>query len=121
MITETTTFTVDELGFIQLALNKVLVAVANGELDLNNRDYFRRALATRGDVVLEPTFGRLTGLTHPFVAFAQQSWAGGVLLLICAVGAITAGDRFTSTDNALTILRLAATIGVVARKAMSPE
>ena len=35
------------------------------------------------------------------------------LLLICIVGAITAGDRFTSTDNALTILRLAATIGVV--------
>jgi hypothetical protein len=30
-----TTFTVDELAFIQLALNKVLVAVANGELDLN--------------------------------------------------------------------------------------
>ena len=35
------------------------------------------------------------------------------LLLICIVGAVTAGDRFTSTDNALTILRLAATIGVV--------
>lgn len=35
------------------------------------------------------------------------------LLLICIVGAITAGDRFASTDNALTILRLAATIGVV--------
>jgi len=35
------------------------------------------------------------------------------LLLICIVGAITAGDRFSSTDNALTILRLAATIGVV--------
>jgi ribose transport system permease protein len=35
------------------------------------------------------------------------------LLLICIVGAITAGDRFTSTANALTILRLAATIGVV--------
>jgi len=35
------------------------------------------------------------------------------LLLICAVGAILAGDRFTSTDNALTILRLAATIGVI--------
>ncbi|GAA1139373.1 ABC transporter permease [Nocardioides aquiterrae] len=35
------------------------------------------------------------------------------LLLICVVGAITAGDRFSSTDNALTILRLAATIGVV--------
>ena len=35
------------------------------------------------------------------------------LLLLCVVGAITAGDRFSSTDNALTILRLAATIGVV--------
>ncbi len=35
------------------------------------------------------------------------------LLLICVVGAILAGDRFTSTDNALTILRLAATIGVI--------
>jgi len=35
------------------------------------------------------------------------------LLVICVVGAVTAGDRFTSTDNALTILRLAATIGVV--------
>jgi ribose transport system permease protein len=35
------------------------------------------------------------------------------LLLICIVGAILAGDRFTSTDNALTILRLAAIIGVV--------
>ncbi len=35
------------------------------------------------------------------------------LLLLGIVGAISAGDRFTSTDNALTILRLASTIGVV--------
>jgi ribose transport system permease protein len=35
------------------------------------------------------------------------------LVLICIVGALLAGDRFTSTDNALTILRLAATIGVI--------
>jgi ribose transport system permease protein len=35
------------------------------------------------------------------------------LVVICIVGAILAGDRFTSTDNALTILRLAATIGVI--------
>jgi ribose transport system permease protein len=35
------------------------------------------------------------------------------LLLLCIVGAITAGDRFTSTANILTILRLAATTGVV--------
>jgi ribose transport system permease protein len=35
------------------------------------------------------------------------------LLLLCVVGAATAGDRFASMDNVLTILRLAATIGVV--------
>jgi ribose transport system permease protein len=35
------------------------------------------------------------------------------LVVLCVVGAATTGDRFTSTDNALTILRLAATIGVV--------
>ncbi|WP_244931575.1 ABC transporter permease [Nocardioides sp. W7] len=35
------------------------------------------------------------------------------LLLLCVVGVATAGDRFASTDNVLTILRLAATIGVV--------
>ncbi len=46
MITETTEFTVDELGFIQLALNKVLVAVVKGELDLN--DLARKELSSRG-------------------------------------------------------------------------
>jgi ribose transport system permease protein len=35
------------------------------------------------------------------------------LLLLVLVGIITAGDRFASPDNALTILRLGATIGVV--------
>ncbi len=35
------------------------------------------------------------------------------LLLICVAGVITAGDRFASIDNMLTILRFAATIGVV--------
>ncbi len=35
------------------------------------------------------------------------------LVLVCIVGAATAGDRFTSTDNALTIVKYAATIGVV--------
>jgi ribose transport system permease protein len=35
------------------------------------------------------------------------------LLILCIVGAVTAGDRFTATDNALTILRYAASIGVV--------
>ena len=35
------------------------------------------------------------------------------LLLICAAGVITVGDRFASIDNVLTILRFASTIGVV--------
>ena len=35
------------------------------------------------------------------------------LALLCVVGVITAGDRFASTDNVLTILRLASVIGVV--------
>jgi ribose transport system permease protein len=35
------------------------------------------------------------------------------LALLCIVGAATAGDRFVDSDNMLTILRLAAVIGVV--------
>jgi ribose transport system permease protein len=35
------------------------------------------------------------------------------LVLLCIVGVITAGERFASTDNVLTILRLASVIGVV--------
>ena len=35
------------------------------------------------------------------------------LLVLCAVGLATSGDRFASTDNLLTILRLSAVIGVV--------
>ena len=34
-------------------------------------------------------------------------------VILCIVGIITAGDRFASTDNMLTILRFAAVIGVV--------
>ena len=35
------------------------------------------------------------------------------LVLLCLVGVLTAGERFASTDNVLTILRLASVIGVV--------
>jgi ribose transport system permease protein len=45
-------------------------------------------------------FGRLLGLVI-------------ALVLLCAVGVITAGARFADIDNVLTILRLAAVIGVV--------
>jgi ribose transport system permease protein len=36
------------------------------------------------------------------------------LVILCVVGIVTAGDRFASTDNLLTILRLATVTGVVA-------
>ena len=39
-------FTVDEIGFIQTALTKVLAAAARGELDLNR--LAREELASRG-------------------------------------------------------------------------
>lgn len=39
-------FTVDEIGFIQTALTKVLAAAARGELDLNR--LAREELAARG-------------------------------------------------------------------------
>ncbi len=35
------------------------------------------------------------------------------LLLLCLIGVLTAGDRFVSVDNMMTILRLASVIGVV--------
>jgi ribose transport system permease protein len=35
------------------------------------------------------------------------------LIILCVIGVVTAGDRFASTDNMLTILRLAAVVGVV--------
>jgi ribose transport system permease protein len=35
------------------------------------------------------------------------------LLLLCVIGVVTAGDRFGSVDNAMTILRFASVIGVV--------
>lgn len=42
----TSGFTVDEVGFIQLATSRVLAAVARGELDLNQ--LAREELASRG-------------------------------------------------------------------------
>jgi len=39
-------FTVDEIGFIQIAMTKVLAAVARGELDLNRLAH--EELAARG-------------------------------------------------------------------------
>jgi len=47
-------FTVDEVGFIQIALNKVLAAVARGEIDLNllaREELASRGLDTQGEWV----------------------------------------------------------------------
>ena len=54
-----------------------------------------------GGGLMSGSFGRNLGLVV-------------ALLLICAAGVITAGDRFASIDNMLTILRFASALGVVA-------
>ena len=46
MATTSNAFTVDEIGFIQIALTKVLAAAARGEIDLNR--LAREELAARG-------------------------------------------------------------------------
>ena len=46
MTYRSTEFTVDELGFLQTALSKVLAAAARGEIDLNR--LAREELASRG-------------------------------------------------------------------------
>ena len=45
-MSKATSFTIDDLGFMQLAATKVLAAVARGELDLNT--VARCELANRG-------------------------------------------------------------------------
>jgi ribose transport system permease protein len=55
---------------------------------------------------------------NPMLALLRTSMGRNLglviaLVLLCLVGLLTAGDRFASTANTLTILKLAATIGVV--------
>ncbi|MCP3420979.1 ABC transporter permease [Nocardioides pinisoli] len=54
-----------------------------------------------GGGLMSGSFGRNLGLVV-------------ALLLICAAGVVTAGDRFASVDNLLTVLRFASALGVVA-------
>lgn len=56
--------------------------------------------ASRAAGLMSGPFGRNIGLVV-------------ALLVICAVGVATAGDRFASVDNIVTILRLASIVGVV--------
>ena len=55
---------------------------------------------SRGAGLMSGSFGRNLGLVV-------------ALLVICVVGVATAGERFASVDNAMTVLRFASTIGVV--------
>ena len=56
--------------------------------------------SSRGAELMSGPFGRNLGLVV-------------ALLVICVVGVATAGDRFASVNNALTILRFASIVGVV--------
>jgi len=58
-------FTVDEIGFIQIAETKVLAAVARGEIDLNR--IAREELAARG-----------LGLSGEWVGFEKARQIHGV-------------------------------------------
>ena len=59
----------------------------------------------------EASAGRLSGLMG--TSFGRNLGLVVALIILCIVGVATAGSSFASTDNALTILRLASTIGVV--------
>jgi ribose transport system permease protein len=56
--------------------------------------------------------GRAAGLLAS--SFGRNLGLVIALVLLCVVGLTTAGDRFGSFDNAMTILRLASVIGVIA-------
>jgi signal transduction histidine kinase/ActR/RegA family two-component response regulator len=54
------------------------------ELDLNDRAYFRRALATGRGAVLEPVFGRLTGRAVMQVAYPVRAADGALRFVLLA-------------------------------------
>ncbi len=59
-------FTIDELGFLQTALTKVLAAAARGEIDLNR--LAREELANRG----LDTQGKWVGFTQARLAHQPE-------------------------------------------------
>ncbi|GAA5123789.1 ABC transporter permease [Haloechinothrix salitolerans] len=69
---------------------------------------------TNADAAGRDTQSPLRGVTALFSGPAGRNLGLVIaLLLLCVVGLITAGDRFVSFDNMMTILRLAAVYGVV--------
>jgi ribose transport system permease protein len=75
--------------------------------------------STQEPSVQEPLSGTGRDRSTTFVGGLMGSSVGRnlglvvALLILCLVGVATAGQQFASVDNALTILRLAAVIGVV--------
>jgi ribose transport system permease protein len=75
--------------------------------------------AAPDQVVQEPLSGSGTGRSRGVLGGLMGSSVGRnlglvvALFILCLVGIATAGQQFASIDNALTILRLAAVIGVV--------
>ena len=57
---------------------------SNRELDLTDRDYFRKALLTRDAVTLQPAVGRLTGISVLQVAYPVRTPAGDLKFVLLA-------------------------------------
>jgi hypothetical protein len=52
-------------------------------LDLRDRDYFKRALKTHGAITLESTFGRLTGTPVLQIAYPARAESGALKFVLC--------------------------------------
>ena len=56
----------------------------NRNLDLNDREYFKKALVTHGRVTLQPVVGRLTGISVLQIAFPARTAAGELKFVLLA-------------------------------------
>lgn len=56
----------------------------NRELDLNDREYFKKALVTKDAVTLQPVVGRLTGISVLQVAYPARTPAGALKFVLLA-------------------------------------
>lgn len=83
------------------------------ELDLRDRAYFKAAVAAPGGVVLEPTFGRLTGLAVLQVAHPVRSKDGQLLFVLLASLNLQKLVEYRQTDSPQTQLLLLSKQGQV--------
>ncbi len=57
---------------------------SNRDLDLNDRDYFKRALVTKDAVTIQPAVGRLTGISVLQIAYPARSPDGDLKFVLLA-------------------------------------